>query len=211
MYTSCSSLTVTVAKQPAWYWTYSQKFFCHFRWYRCHLEFCYYSAVLHRLLLNCGSALWLTVCAAGWATPGQSHLSFSEQWMTQQQRHSLDSTLCHLTVGRIGEDGRRWAELRFRASPSHISSTHTIAHVVKRPGCKSLWWRLYIQGIKEEMKDYGTQATALHNVVVVFLMRIKVQITVFINYNERQRIWLVSTNAETYWQLWVWVDSFPLK
>lgn len=114
-------------------WTYSQKFFCHFRWYRCHLEFCYCSAVLHRLLLNCGSALWLTVCAAGWATPGQGHLSFSEQWMTQQQRCSLDSTLCHLTVGRIGEreDGRRWAELRFRASPSHISSTHTIAHVVK--------------------------------------------------------------------------------
>lgn len=53
--------------------------FFRLKWYRCQLKFCYCFTVLHRLLLHCGSTLWLTVHAAGGATPGQIHLSLREQ------------------------------------------------------------------------------------------------------------------------------------
>lgn len=91
----------------------------HPRRYRYHLRFCCCLVVSYRLLLYCGSELWLNVHAAGWASPGRSHLSLQEQWMTPVYRCIPDRTLCHLSSCQAGEpeDERTRAEVRFRASP----------------------------------------------------------------------------------------------
>lgn len=50
----------------------------------------------------------------------------------------------------------------------------------------------------------------VHAVVIAFLMRIRFQITVFIQYNECQGICLASTDAMTYRQLCTSASTFIL-
>lgn len=162
------------------------------------------------LLLRCPpqAAVVLWLCPCDWLCvqqdePHQDRATYhsgSNGWPgNRDAARTAHCVICQ--PGRVGEpeDERRWAELRFRARPlAHYLPSHHCSCCETSWSQEPHWNGFYNRGNKGTAEGWGE---ACNTVVVVFLMRIRLQITVFIKYNECQWIYLVSSDARTYRQL----------